>query len=92
MCLWIGWVVPCLFLPALTPGLVQLEGQLGWGVQDDFTHTPGSSCWQWAEPLWFSSMWPFTLPEAGLAFLCGGLRVDSKKGKVEATRPPQAEV
>lgn len=46
MCLWVGWVVPWLAGPELTPGLTQLEGQLGGSVDDGLVHTP--------EPLRFS--------------------------------------
>ena len=73
-------------MAALTPGLVRLEGHLGWDVQDDLTLTPGGWCWLWVEPLWFSSLWSFILQGDGLASLWRGLRVDCKKGQVEIVR------
>lgn len=40
-------------MAALTPGLVRLEGHLGWDVQDDLTLTPGGWCWLWLDPFGF---------------------------------------
>lgn len=77
-------------MASLTPGLVQLEGHLGWDVQNDLTLTPGGWCWLWVGPLWFSSMWPFILQEDRLPSIWSGLRVDYKKGQVEIVRSLQA--
>lgn len=81
MCQWVGWVVPWLALPELTPGLIQLEGQLGWSVEDDLVHTP--------EPLRFS-LWPFTPQRDRLASIGGGLKVgfqERETGSLKASRP-----
>lgn len=65
---------------ARTPGLVRLEGHLGWDVRDDLTLIPGGWCWLW---IWahfgFLPCGLSSLHGDGLASLWSGLRVDCKK-------------
>lgn len=75
-------------MAARTPGLVRLEGHLGWDVQDDLTLIPGGWCWLWLDPLVFFHV-AFHPPWGWTGFLMewsqGGLQERANKNCKESS-------